>query len=45
MLKFHLAKGNHNLIREIIIIIHLGVKMGFNLYISDVKAFLKVYIM
>jgi hypothetical protein len=45
MLRFHLAKNDRNSIREIMIMVHLGVKMGFNLYISDVKAFWGVYIM
>jgi hypothetical protein len=44
VLKFYLAEGNRNSIREIMIIVHLGIKMGFNFYISDVKAFLGVYI-
>jgi hypothetical protein len=44
MLKFHLAENNRNLVRKIMIIVHFGVKMGFNFYINDVKAFLGVHI-
>jgi hypothetical protein len=45
MLRSHLAEDNRNLVRKIMIMVHLGVKMGFNFYISDVKAFLGVHIM
>jgi hypothetical protein len=45
MLKFYLAKNNRNLIRKIIIMVYFGIKMGFNFYISDVKAFSEVHIM
>jgi hypothetical protein len=43
--KPYLAEGNRSSIREIMVVIHLGIKMGFDFYISDVKAFLRVHIM